>query len=104
MNTEAAAARPTILAVDDDPGNLAILGRLLHPHYNVLARAQIHLDLKRAQLAAGPECFSRSRTGAARSTARSAGAWPSAFTVSLQVKVTEKADARCSGTRVGAWQ
>ncbi len=31
------AARQTILAVDDDPGNLGILRRLLHPQYNVLA-------------------------------------------------------------------
>jgi len=39
MSTEATtqAARQTILAVDDDPGNLGILRRLLHPHYNVLA-------------------------------------------------------------------
>jgi len=39
MSTEATtqAARQTILAVDDDPGNLGILRRLLHPQYNVLA-------------------------------------------------------------------
>jgi len=39
MSTEATtqAARQTILAVDDDPGNLGILRRLLHPNYNVLA-------------------------------------------------------------------
>ncbi|MDP2827273.1 MAG: EAL domain-containing protein [Sulfuricellaceae bacterium] len=30
-------ARAIILLVDDDPGNLAVLGRLLHPHYDVLA-------------------------------------------------------------------
>lgn len=35
MNTDAVAARPTILTVHDDTGNLAILGRLLNPHYNV---------------------------------------------------------------------
>jgi putative two-component system response regulator len=39
MSTDAKTppTRPTILAVDDDTGNLAILGWLLHPHYNVLA-------------------------------------------------------------------
>jgi len=39
MNKDATtrAARPTILAVDDDTTNLAILGRLLNPHYRVLA-------------------------------------------------------------------
>ncbi len=30
-------ARPSILAVDDDPDNLAVLGNLLRPHYEVLA-------------------------------------------------------------------
>ena len=33
--TETTRAR--ILLVDDDPGNLGILGSLLHPHYDVLA-------------------------------------------------------------------
>ncbi len=38
MNSDMhAEARATILAVDDDPGNLGILGQLLHPHYAVLA-------------------------------------------------------------------
>lgn len=60
MSIEAATGpmRPTILAVDDDTTILAILGRLLHPHFNL----------------------------------------------SLPVKAKEKADARCSGTRIGAWQ
>ena len=31
------AARPSILAVDDDPGNLAVLGNLLRAHYDMLA-------------------------------------------------------------------
>ena len=37
MNTDAATAWQTILVVDDDPGNLGILGQLLHPHYQVMA-------------------------------------------------------------------
>jgi putative two-component system response regulator len=38
MNTEQAAAdaRARVLIVDDDPGNLGALGRLLHKHYQVL--------------------------------------------------------------------
>ncbi|MDP1906597.1 MAG: two-component system response regulator [Pseudomonadota bacterium] len=36
-DTTTQAARPSILAVDDDPGNLAVLGNLLHPHYDMLA-------------------------------------------------------------------
>ena len=32
-----AGTRARILAVDDDPGNLGILGRLLHPQYQVMA-------------------------------------------------------------------
>ncbi|MCK9381773.1 MAG: response regulator [Sulfuritalea sp.] len=39
MSTDATTqtARQTILAVDDDPGNLGVLRRLLHSQYNVLA-------------------------------------------------------------------
>jgi len=36
-DTQATATRPTILAVDDDHGNLDALGQLLRPHYNVVA-------------------------------------------------------------------
>ncbi|OYY74070.1 MAG: diguanylate cyclase [Gammaproteobacteria bacterium 28-57-27] len=49
-NASAQAARPTILAVDDDPDNLSILGRLLHPHYNVLAAPS---GARALQIAAG---------------------------------------------------
>ncbi|MFA6310424.1 MAG: ATP-binding protein [Sterolibacterium sp.] len=37
MNIDPAASRATILVVDDDPGNLGMLGRLLRPYYEVLA-------------------------------------------------------------------
>ena len=36
-DTKTLLTRPTILAVDDDTSNLAILGRMLHPQYSVLA-------------------------------------------------------------------
>ncbi len=36
-STQASAPRATVLIVDDDPGNLGALGRLLHPYYDVLA-------------------------------------------------------------------
>ncbi|MFA4968967.1 MAG: two-component system response regulator [Sulfuritalea sp.] len=36
-DTTRPTARPTILAVDDDIGNLSVLGRLLHKDYDVLA-------------------------------------------------------------------
>jgi putative two-component system response regulator len=34
---QASAPRATVLIVDDDTGSLAVLGSLLHPHFNVLA-------------------------------------------------------------------
>ncbi|TAN58871.1 MAG: two-component system response regulator [Rhodospirillales bacterium] len=47
--------RASILIVDDDPGNLGVLGRLLRPHYDVLAAPSGEQALKIATNATKPD-------------------------------------------------
>ncbi len=52
MSRSSGAIRATVLVVDDDPGNLGALKRLLHPHYDVLTAAS---GARALELAGGPE-------------------------------------------------
>lgn len=52
MSRSSGAVRATVLVVDDDPGNLGALKRLLHPHYDVLTAAS---GARALELAGGPE-------------------------------------------------
>jgi DNA-binding response OmpR family regulator len=51
INKPSETIKARILVVDDDPGNLGVLGRLLQPYYNVVAAPS---GLRALEIATGP--------------------------------------------------